>query len=112
MVEFTAVILCLGIIMVYLLYLSFSLSDNYDPLKMFLIGVSMFFGAILLNVGKEVVVANSGSAGMSTSLDVAYWAWLVITGLVLTYFVIYMIIRAWNSVAGKNKLKLYDEENR
>lgn len=112
MAEYIALVFCLVGIMVYLLHLSFSLSDNYDPLKMFLIGVSMFFGAILLNIGSEIAISNGASAAITGSMDIAYWAWLVLTGLVMAYFVIYMIIRGWNSVADKNKLKLYDEENR
>jgi hypothetical protein len=110
--EYIALVFCLIGIMMYLLDLAFSLSDNYDSLKMFLIGVSMFFGAIVLNISSEIAISNGAGAAITTSMDVAYWAWLVLTGLVMTYLVIYMIIRGWNSISGKNKLKLYDEENR
>jgi len=110
--EYVALVFVLVGLMLYLINLAFSLSDNYDPLKMFLILVSMFFGAISLHLGKGIAIENGSTALIQNSMDIAFWAWVTLTSLTIMYFGIYIIIRAYNSIADKKKLKLYDEENR
>lgn len=112
MTEYTALVLVILGLMVYLINLAFNLSDNYDPLKLFLITVSMFFGTILLHLGKSIAVDQGASTAIANALDISYYVWIVITGVALAYFVVYLIIRAWNALNTKHEIHLYDEENR
>lgn len=111
MTEYVALVVVILGIMIYLLHLAFSLSDNYDPLKMLLIGVSMFFGAILINLGKNISVDQGASTAIQNTFDTSYSAWLVITGIFFTYVLVYLIIRGWNAIQKKREIKLYDDEN-
>lgn len=112
MTEYVALVVVILGIMVYLLHLAFSLSDNYDPLKMLLIGISMVFGVILINLGKEISIDQAASSGIQNTFDIAYGAWLSITVISLIYIVIFLVIRSWNAIKENKKIKLYDDENR
>lgn len=111
MTEYVALVVVILGVMIYLLHLAFSLSDNYDPLKMLLIGISMVFGWLLIDLGKNISVDQGASVPIQTTFDTAYYVWIIITSIFLIYIVIYLIIRAWNSIQEKKKIKLYDEEN-
>lgn len=111
MTEYVALVVVVLGIMIYLLHLAFSLSDNYDPLKMLLIGVSMVIGALLINLGKNISVDQGASTAIQNTFDTLYYVWIIITTIFLIYVVIYLIIRAWNGLQERKKIKLYDEEN-
>lgn len=112
MTEYVALVVVILGLMVYLLHLAFSLSDNYDPVKMLLIGVSMLFGIILLNLGINISVDQGASTAIQNTFTNAYKIWIILTGIVLTYVVVYLIIRGWNALNPKKKISLYDDENR
>jgi uncharacterized membrane protein len=111
MVEYTAIIIaCIGL-MFFLIELAFNLNDSYDPLKILIIGVSFFVGALTLNLAKEISIQQGASTAIRSSLDTAYNVWLIITGLFLTYVVVYLIVKAWNTVSQKkSKLRMYDDD--
>lgn len=112
MTEYVALVVVLLGLMIYLLHLAFSLSDNYDPLKMLLIGVSMMFGILLLALGQNISIDQSASTAIQGNLDTAYSVWITLTVITWIYITIYLVIRAWNAINKKSKLKLYDEENK
>ena len=112
MTEYVALVVVILGLMIYLLHLAFSLSDNYDPLKMLLIGVSMMFGILLLALGQNISVDQGASSAIQGNLDIGYSVWITLTIITWIYITIFLIVRAWNAINKKNKLKLYDEENK
>lgn len=101
-----AIILVGGIF--YLIDLAFRLSDQYNTLKVFLIGTSFWLGAVAINYGLQTV--GSVNATLANSLNPAYWLWVVTGGVVFTFMVILFVIKAWNTVRGKNKIEFEDGE--
>lgn len=111
MTEYVALVVVILGLMIYLLHLAFSLSDNYDPLKMLLIGISMIFGLVLIHLGKVISEDQAASTQIQSVFDTAYIIWIFITVIFLIYIVIFLIIRAWNAIKDNKKIKLYDDEN-
>lgn len=111
MTEYVALVLGIGIIMVYLVHIAFNLSENYDPLKMFLILVSMFFGVIMIHLADSIAIDQAASYAIRNSLSIAYYAWLTVTCLSVVYFTLTLIYRGWNAVTEKKKVKMGDEDN-
>lgn len=111
MTEYVALVVVVLGIMIYLLHLAFSLSDNYDPLKMLLIGVSMVIGTLLINLGKNISVDQGASTAIQNTFDTLYYVWITIIGIFLIYIVLYLVIRGWNAIQEKKKIRFDDAEN-
>lgn len=112
MVEFTALVFVLAVLMFFLLHMSFNLSENYDVLKVLLILSSMILGGILAHMGKLIAVDIGAGTALQDTLDITFWVWITLTSIVLIYFVIFFVVRAWNLLAPKGKeISLEDEEN-
>lgn len=111
MAEYVALVVVVLGLMIYLLNLAFNLNDNYDPLKMFLIGISIFMGVILANLGITIATDIGASAATVNTLNTLYYVWIVVCSLTAVYFVIELgVVRTWNKLRDKKKIDLSDDE--
>lgn len=106
MSEYLAAAFALGIGMFYLLYVSFNLTEQYAPLKLFLLGVSFWMGAILINFGAETV----NNVGLHSFVEPAYYLWIVSSIVVFSYMVLLMIIKGYNAIQSKKNKVIFDDE--
>lgn len=111
MVEYISLVVVVLGLMFYSLYLSFNLSDNYDPLKIFFIGISIFLGAILANLGITIATDMSASVATINTLNTLYYVWIIVCSLTALYFVIELgVVRTWNKLREKKKIDLSDDQ--
>jgi hypothetical protein len=93
-------------LMFYLIHLAFHLGESYDSLKIFLILISLIMGCIVTYLVTKISEAQALSSAIQIGTDMLYYVWTILTFLVLVYFVIYLIVRAFNAASEKNKLAL------
>jgi len=109
MTEYVALVVTILGLMIYMLHLAFSLSDKYDPLKLFLITLSMVFGLVLIHLGKSISIDQGASTAIQNSLDIAYYVWIVAISLTLIYMVIYVIPDVWRAMKAPKK-DMYEDD--
>lgn len=111
MVEYISLVVVVLGLMFYLLYLAFNLNNNYDPLKIFLIGISIFLGVILANLGITIATDMSASVATINTLNTLYYVWIIVCSLTALYFVIELgVVRTWNKLREKKKIDLSDDQ--
>lgn len=107
MTEYTAVAIALVGLIFYLVYVALNLSDQYGMLKPFLLGVSFWLGAVLLNF----VIQTVNPLNLHTFLHPAYYLWMVTITVVFSYIVVLLIIKGYNSIQKKgNKIQFDDDK--
>lgn len=104
-----AAIIFVGMVF-YLLDLAFRLSNQYEPLKIFLVGSSFWLGTVAMNYGFMAVESVNSSLGVV--LGPAYYLWIVTGVVVFSYMVVLLIIKGYNSIQSKkNKVEFSDDED-
>jgi hypothetical protein len=109
MTEYTGVMIGVLGVAACLLYVTFKLSEKYDPLKIFFIGMFFVWGNVVLHLASEIVDAATSPVTLSNAVNIAQGVWITLTVLVLIYITIYIIPDAWAQIKGSRKRGLYDD---
>lgn len=103
MSQYAAVVLAGLGIMFFLTDVAFRILEvdrakKHQHLSLFLILGSIVIGWAVLNVGIQVAEDAGMGADVINGLSYAYWAFIVIGGLVMIYFVLYFLITVMKRV--------------
>ena|SRR3990167_1392843 len=81
---------------IYVLYrASVDLNEQHWPLKMGLFFGSVMLGVAAINVALMMAIDAAASEGLKATLEVAYWAYVTISVLIMGYMIISFLLYAF-----------------